>query len=185
MKFLILFFLMAFSLNAAEVTNFNAATSNGLTYELFSHSKAKAIVVIAHSTSCPIVRQTSPRLEEIIKQYKKKNVEFIYLNSNLQDDLKSINKEVKEYNISIPVIMDKDQKIIKNFGLKVTAETIIINPATWSIVYKGAIDDQINYASKKSKAIKNYLADALDDVLAGKEIRVKSSRPFGCSISIN
>jgi hypothetical protein len=122
---------------------------------------------------------------KIARKYKKENIEFWYLNSTLQDDLNSINHEIKNYKINIPILIDKSQDIIKLLGLKVTTETVIINTSNWAIIYKGAISDQVNYGINNKKAIKNYLTDALDNLISNKEIKVKSSRPFGCSISIN
>jgi hypothetical protein len=185
LAFLFLFFSVSVVLSAREASNFKTFDSLGERFELFSHIKAKAIVITAHSVTCPIVRQTYPQLMKIARKYKKENIEFWYLNSTLQDDLNSINHEIKNYKINIPILIDKSQDIIKLLGLKVTTETVIINTSNWAIIYKGAISDQVNYGINNKKAIKNYLTDALDNLISNKEIKVKSSRPFGCSISIN
>jgi peroxiredoxin len=184
LKIVLFSFFLSGSLLAGELPNFQAIEISGKKFELYSHSKAKAIVFIAHSTSCPIVRQTYPRFKEVSNYYGKKNIEFWYLNSNLQDNLNSIKTEIEDFGVNISVLLDPQQNVVKLLGLKVTTELVVVDPTNWSIIYRGAIDDQINYGVRKKKATKNYLTDALEDFLSGKEVRTKSSRPYGCYISI-
>ena len=183
-KFLILTYLLTTSLYAGEITNFEIDDTNGVKFSLFSQSKAKAIVLIAHSIGCPIVRQTYQRYKDVAKAYKKDNIEFWYVNSNPQDNTASLLEEIKSYNVNIPILLDHKQTALKILELKITTETVVINPANWSIVYRGAIDDQVNYGGKKKKAAANYLTNALDDVVSNKEVRLKKTRPFGCHISL-
>ena len=59
---------------------------------------------------------------------------------------------------------------------------IVLDPETWTIVYRGPISDRIGYESQKPEATKNYLRDALDCQLAG-ELPIKQYRKGkGCLI---
>ena len=48
------------------------------------------------------------------------------------------------------------------------------------IVYQGAIDDDPR-GSRGEDAV-NYVAQALDELLAGKPISVPETKPYGCSV---
>ena len=54
--------------------------------------------------------------------------------------------------------------------------------ASGKIRYRGRIDDQHTYGIVGPKVKQNYLVDALDSLLAGKEIAVTHSEPVGCHI---
>ena len=57
----------------------------------------------------------------------------------------------------------------------------VINPKG-NLIYTGAIDDTRSTDSDDIAKSKNYVSMALDSALAGKEIEVKSSQSYGCSV---
>ena len=46
----------------------------------------------------------------------------------------------------------------------------------------GAIDSIPTSDQDDLKDAKNYVAAALDEILAGKEVSMTKSRPYGCSV---
>ena len=50
------------------------------------------------------------------------------------------------------------------------------------LVYAGGIDDKASTDVDDIQDAKNYVASALDELLAGKEVSVQSSTPYGCSV---
>jgi hypothetical protein len=64
-----------------------------------------------------------------------------------------------------------------------TAEAIAISTKDWTILYRGAIDDQLGIGTKKPKPTAKYLEAALTEFLAGKEISTPRSTVAGCLIS--
>jgi hypothetical protein len=71
----------------------------------------------------------------------------------------------------------------KSLGIVATSEALVVDTKTWKVVFHGAIDDQISYDGRKDAPTKNYLRDALDDVLAGRPVKVAKTRSYGCAIS--
>jgi hypothetical protein len=69
----------------AVVDNFRLLDQNGKSHELYYSSDMKAVVLMVHGNGCPIVRQALPALREIREQYQAQGVEFLLLNSNLQN----------------------------------------------------------------------------------------------------
>ncbi|HEX6704863.1 MAG TPA: hypothetical protein VF169_08905 [Albitalea sp.] len=51
------------------------------------------------------------------------------------------------------------------------------------LVYAGGIDDGQTMDAKKVLAARSYVKPALEDVLAGKPVRLSTTEPFGCAIA--
>jgi hypothetical protein len=79
--------------------------------------------------------------------------------------------------------MDKGQEIYPQYGATKTPHIYILEKTKKGNVVKyiGAIDD--NY--KDAEAVnERYVEDAVDALLAGKEIKTKETRAIGCSIKV-
>ena len=105
------------------------------------------------------------------------------LNSNLQDVRASVAKEASEYGYDIPILIDDTQIIGESMDLVRTGEVFVLNPRTWKVTYAGAVDDRLTYENQKQSAKNHYLTDALDNMLAGKAVKVASTDPVGCLIN--
>ena len=93
------------------VDNFRLLDQNGKSHELYYSSDMKAIVLMVHGNGCPIVRQALPALREIREKYQAQGVEFLLLNSNLQDKRDAVAAEAKEFNVDFPILLDEAQLI--------------------------------------------------------------------------
>ena len=152
-------------------------------HRLYYYSDAKAVVLYVQGNSCPIVRKSINTLNEIEEVYKDKGVQFFMINSNLQDTRESIAKEAQEFGIDMPILVDEDQLVAEILDIQITAETYVIDPEDWSILYKGPVNDQLGYGSDRGAASQNYLTDVLDKTINGLEIE-KLYRPTkGCAVT--
>ena len=76
------------------------------------------------------------------------------------------------------MLRDEDQSVAKSFDAAHTPEIFLFDEER-KLVYHGKIDDNWQEEQKvKSK----YLRDALDELLAGKEISVPETFSIGCTI---
>ncbi|MDP9123627.1 MAG: redoxin domain-containing protein [Pseudomonadota bacterium] len=64
-----------------------------------------------------------------------------------------------------------------------TANHMFIVGKDGVLVYAGGIDDGQTMDPKKVLRAHNYVRPALEDVLAGKPVRVPSTDPFGCALA--
>ena len=55
----------------------------------------KAVVLMVQGNGCPIVRHALPALKEVRAKYESQGVEFLLLNSNLQDKREAVAKEAR------------------------------------------------------------------------------------------
>jgi peroxiredoxin len=173
----------AWAVNPGQVVdNFRLLDQNGKSHELYYSSDMKAVVLMVHGNGCPIVRQAVPALREIRDRYQSQGVEFLLLNSNLQDKRDDVAAESKEFNVDFPILLDQAQLIGEQLGVVRTSEVFVIDPKGWKLVYRGPMDDRLSY-EKQRPASKHYLTDALDAVIAGKPVKVSKADGVGCLVN--
>jgi mono/diheme cytochrome c family protein len=166
-----------------KVDNFRLSDANLESHELYRMKDASAIVIVTQGDGCPIVRNIANTLKDLHAKYKGKNVEFMMLNSNLQDDRAETIEEAKSYGYDMPILMDQNQLVGEQLGVTRTAEIIVIDPKTWKIAYRGPVDDRVTYERQKDKAENNWADDAIADTIAGKAVAVAQRNPEGCIIN--
>ncbi|MCC6145922.1 MAG: redoxin domain-containing protein, partial [Candidatus Hydrogenedentes bacterium] len=141
-------------------------------------------VLYIQGNGCPIVRQSYPTLTELKKAFAPQGVEFLLINANAQDTREEVAAELKEFEAEFPVLMDTAQTVASGLGVKRTAEAFVIVPAReWKIVYRGALDDQLDYGGGKEAAEHHWLRDALSAVLEERPVETARTEPKGCLIN--
>ena len=165
------------------VENFRLNDQTGASHELYRLSDKKAVAVLVQGNGCPIVRNAMPRFKELRDEFAKQGVEFLLLNSNLQDNRENITKEVQGFEYDIPVLVDDSQLIGEALDLVRTGEVFVVDPSDWSVAYAGLLDDRLGYETQKEDAKDHYLRDALNSMVAGEAVKVASTKPVGCLIN--
>jgi hypothetical protein len=89
---------------------------------------------------------------------------------------------LKEWKSSPSVfLLDPDGKVGQVYGARTTPHMYIVDP-TGRLAYMGGIDDKPSISQRDIPAARNYVAAALDQLLAGKPVSENNTRPYGCSI---
>lgn len=166
------------------VENFTLNDHQGNKHELYQYADKDLVLLFVQGNGCPIVRNALHTYADLRDQYKGKNVAFLMINSNLQDDQKRIAKEATEFKINFPILVDAEQSVGEKLRFERTADVFVINPRNWRIEYRGALDDRLGYETQKFSATKNYVADAMASLLAGQEVKVKAVEAKGCLVNI-
>ena len=73
-----------------------------------------------------------------------------------------------------------DGKVGRRYGARTTPHIFIVDKG--KLVYMGAHDNQKPAGRKKQPEYRNYVEEALDAVLAGKEVPLSVTEPYGCSV---
>ena len=81
-------------------------------------------------------------------------------------------------NYDFHYVMDKDSRIANALGAKATPQVYLFNNEK-NLVYRGAIDDN---HKNESEVKHTYAMDALQNLVAGKEITPETTNALGCSI---
>ncbi|MDP3435754.1 MAG: thioredoxin family protein, partial [Bacteroidales bacterium] len=92
-------------------------------------------------------------------------------------------KRAKEKGFTFPYLFDDGQKIFPQYGATKTPHVFILKKegAKNIVKYIGAIDDNYKNAGDVSK---KYIENAVEALLANKEVEVKTTVAIGCSIKV-
>ena len=164
------------------IDNFMLSDTEFMGHELYRMTDAKAIVIVTTGNGCPIARNLTPHLKALKARYAGEGVQFLLLNSNLQDGRDAIAAEKADFGIDIPVLMDRNQLVGEQLGVTRTAEFFVIDPKTWKIAYRGPMDDRMDYGTQKANADHPWAADAIEAVLAGRPAMAATRMSPGCLI---
>lgn len=137
----------------------------------------KATVIVFNSTQCPVSRSYDARLAKLAASYGAKGVQFIAINSNQDEQATQAAAHAKTAGLTFPVLKDDNSSLANQFNVQVTPE-VFVTDAKGVVLYHGPVDNN----KEEAQVSKQYLANALDAVLAGKPVAVKSARVFGCAL---
>lgn len=165
-----------------KVDDFRLVDHRGQPHALYDLAGKKAVVIMVQGNGCPIVRQALPALAEVRTKYRPQGVEFLLLNSNLQDKRELVAKEADEFKIDFPILVDETQSIGEAFGVVRTSEVFVIDPKSWKVAYRGPMDDRLSY-ERQRPAKHHYLTDALDAVVAGRPVKTSQADGVGCLVN--
>jgi peroxiredoxin len=168
-----------------SIPAFELSDQAGVTHTLEQYAERDLVVMYVQGVGCPIARIAVPSYREIRAEFAERNVEFLMFNSNIQDNIPRIAKEVDEFGIDFTVLKDEGQGLAKALGVERTAEVFVIDPKTQEVFYRGPINDKLGYETQKNNASAHYLKDALNTVLAGGTVdmdEVPDSK--GCLVAI-
>jgi thiol-disulfide isomerase/thioredoxin/mono/diheme cytochrome c family protein len=145
----------------------------------FGHSKT--IVLAFLGCECPISNLYVPRLIELEKSYRSKQVQFLAVYSNDSEDLDQIAGHSYDRDVPFPVLKDVGQQLAGAAGATRVPAVVVLD-ADMSVRYRGRIDDQYGSASRRQKPTRDDLQSAIEEVLAGKKVSVPETPVDGCLI---
>lgn len=154
-----------------------------------SDFKDKIVVLEWINFDCPFVRKhyKSNNMQSLQEKYTKKDIVWLAICSSAKSKQgnftrEEINERTKKNNAKYTAyLVDENGKVGKMYGAKTTPHMYIID-RTGKLVYAGAIDDKPTTDIDDVESAKNYVSAALDELLEGKEVSIKSSTPYGCSV---
>lgn len=172
--------------------DFNLPGADGKNYKLADFAKSEVLVIIFTCNHCPTAQAYEERIKRLAADYKKKGVALAAISSNdpkavrldelgysdLNDSLADMKLRAKEKAFKFPYLYDGDtQKVSRAYGPVATPHVFIFDKER-KLRYAGRIDDNEKPKRVKSRDARN----AIEALLAGKNVPVEKTRTFGCSI---
>ena len=164
-----------------QITGFSLQDFRGKQHALHDFDDSKVIVVAFLGTECPLVQLYAGKLGEMSSKYADDGVAFLGINSNRQDSITEIAHQARVQKIEFPLLKDSRNEVADLFGAERTPEVFVLD-ADRKVRYHGRIDDQYHYEIQRADVKRNYLIDAIDALLAGKDVEVKETEVVGCHI---
>jgi alkyl hydroperoxide reductase subunit AhpC len=195
MKFLIaLLALVSFSAFALttgdKAPNFTLKGLNPKMQDIsLSDFKGKFVVLEWLNHGCPFVRKhyDSGNMQGLQKKYTGQNVIWLSIVSSAPGKQGHVDKDgaIKDKTTNkssaTDVLLDPDGKVGNLYGAKTTPHMFIINKEG-TLVYQGAIDDKADTDKLSVPNAKNYVANALDELISGKKVTAHTTKAYGCSV---
>jgi hypothetical protein len=144
--------------------------------------KAKAFALVFVDAGCPLAQRYLPAIQEIDNAYRDKGVVLLAIDSGAADSITATAAITAPHGYTFPVVKDFDAVCARALGVDRTPECAVLD-ADRRLRYRGRIDDQHRTTGGRSAASSRELRDALDAVLAGKEVAVSSTPVDGCPIT--
>ena len=167
---------------------FAGADSKGGIYSL-DQSKGKYVVLEWLNHGCPYVKKhyNSKNMQNLQKQWTDEGVVWLSVVSSAKgkqghqtaDDTNATAKQKGSH--ATAILLDEDGTIGRAYGARTTPHMFVINPKG-VLIYAGAIDDKPSTDKNDVPGAKNYVSAALTAAMAGKEVDVTTTRPYGCSV---
>ena len=154
-----------------------------------SDFKGKIVVLEWTNYDCPFVKKhyETNNMQALQKKYTEKGIIWLSICSSAEGKQGNFTNEQWEKRQAsakaapTAILPDASGETGKKYGAKTTPHMFVINKEG-ILVYQGAIDDNSSFDKKTVKGAKNHVADALDALLAGKDVSTKETKPYGCSV---
>ena len=145
--------------------------------------KKNGVIVMFSCNTCPYVIKNEARIKAISEYAIQNEIGVIILNSNeayreKDDSFEAMKTYANTQNFKWNYVVDKNHEMADAFGANRTPECFLFNN-NLTLVYHGAIDDS---PADESAIKRTHLKEAINELVAGKDITVKESRSVGCSI---
>ena len=156
---------------------------SGKEISLKDAKKKNGLLVMFSCNTCPWVVKNQSRTIEAANYALSKEIGVILLNSNegSRDDADSYS-EMKQYAATQGYkwyyAVDANNVLADEFGANRTPECFLFD-ADGKHVYHGAIDDN---PTDPDNVKRHHLKEAINEMVAGKEVTYKESRSVGCGI---
>jgi len=174
----------------AAAPELNLPGVDGKTYTLSDFADADLLVVIFTCNHCPTAQAYEQRIIKLYEDYKDKGVALVAISPNdpqalrldelgytdVGDSFEDMKLHAKRRGYKFPYLYDGEtQRVSTAYGALATPHVFIFDKDR-KLRYNGRIDDA-DVKEPKSHDARN----AIEDLLAGKPVRVEKTRVFGCS----
>lgn len=152
----------------------------GKAVQLFDSGKPTVMVFVR--TDCPISNRYAPELERLYREYSG-HAAFYLVYADPAETAGAIRKHMSDYGYTFGALRDPDHELVKLAKARVTPEAAVFS-ARGELLYHGRIDDRyIDFGKYRPEPTVHDLEDALRAVVAGKPVKIPSTRAIGCFLA--
>ena len=167
--------------------DFTGTDINGKTVKLSDYA-GKIVVIESYNSDCPFDANhyKTGAMQELQKGMAAKGVVWLLVDSVNKKNFsyrtpEQARKEFADQKMTANAWIDDSSGVIGHlYGMETTPHMFVIDK-TGALVYDGAIDDKPD-TDHDPKIARNYVREAVDDLIAGKPIEVSQTKPYGCAV---
>lgn len=177
----------------SSAPDFKLKGVDGKIYSLSSFKDSKIIVIVFTCDHCPTAQAYEDRLIQLTKDYKQRGVSIVAIMPNdpksvqlselgytdLGDTFEEMKLRAKNKHFNFPYLFDGEHETVANAYGPIATPHVFIFDKERKLRYQGRIDD----VEKPTGTPKNTdTRNAIEALLADKEVTVTTTKVFGCSI---
>jgi len=171
--------------------NFELPGVDGHTHKLADYASSPVLVVVFACNHCPISQMYERRIAQLATDYHDRGVTVVAIqpndptairideldSSDISDSLEEMKIRAQYKHLTYPYLYDGEtQSVTRAYGPQATPHAFVFD-SDRHLRYEGRIDD-----SYRTELVKTHeVRDAVDALLAHKEVAVKHTGVFGCS----
>lgn len=165
---------------------------DGKNYSLADFKDAKVLAIIFTCNHCPTAQAYEERIKKMVKDYSGKSVAIVAISPNspeglrldelgytdVGDSFEDMKIRAKDQNFNFPYLYDGDDEIVSKAYGPIATPHVFVFDKDRKLKYQGRIDD----TEKPTKKPANTdMLNAVNALLANKEVPVATTKVFGCS----
>ena len=177
----------------ATAPDFHLKGVDGKTYSLTSFKKARVLVIVFTCNHCPTAQAYEDRLIKLNSDYAGKNLALVAIMPNdpaslrldeldfsdIGDSYEEMKIRAREKKFNFPYLYDGETEGASRLYGPVATPHVFIFDAERKLRYEGRVDDTENpFKTPNSTDARN----AIDAILNDREVPVKTTKVFGCSV---
>lgn len=141
-------------------------------------AKGPATVIVFFSANCHCLKLHDDRLRDLYTVYHPRGVELLMVDSEPGASIERDRAQARSRQYPFPILLDPDAKLARALGAEYATYTVVAD-ASGRVAYAGGIDtDEMHLHADATP----YVANALDDLLAGRPPRVSHGKALGCAL---
>ncbi|MFW6125442.1 MAG: redoxin family protein, partial [Pirellulales bacterium] len=143
----------------------------------------KAYVLAFTTTACPVAQRYLPVLKRLEETYRARGVQFVAVNVGADDSIKDMAYQAIEHDVPFPFVKDATGEAARVLGVGRTPEVVVLDSER-RLRYRGRIDRRYRVSGVSPQAGRADLQEAIEDVLAGRDVRLAETPVDGCLITL-
>jgi len=171
--------------------NFELPGVDGAIHKLADYSSSPILVVVFTCNHCPIAQMYERRIAELAADYKDRGVAVVAIqpndpkairideldSSDISDSLEEMKIRAEYKHLTYPYLYDGEtQSVTEAYGPQATPHAFVFDRDR-RLRYEGRMDNSYRIEMVKTREVR----DAIDALLANREISVTHTGVFGCS----
>ncbi len=175
---------MSFTLQIGQsAPDFSLPATDGKTYSLDDFKDAKILVIVFSCNHCPYVVGSEDRMIAFANEYSTRGVTLVAINSNsvntyVDDSFEHMVERAKQKNFPFVYLRDESQQVALDYGALRTPHFYVFDESR-VLRYTGRMDDNPKFPGQETT---HELRDAVEDLLAGREVSTPLTNPLGCNV---
>ncbi|HZW29826.1 MAG TPA: redoxin domain-containing protein [Isosphaeraceae bacterium] len=166
---------------AGPVKELGLKDLQGRTHTAADWAGRPAVVLFVLAPDCPGSRQAAPEMARLARDFAPRGIVFFGVCPAPRETAEAVAARASEWALPFPILLDPAQQVIRQAGVRVTPEAVVLLP-DGQVLYRGRVDDRSASEGPRRPAPRPRRSDleaALVAILAEEMPVVTQTRAFG------